>query len=599
MKAPLIVAVLFAFAPAAPLRAASEPRPASPEQIGAANLVLENTGAKKQMMSAAAASAPTAPPRQQLVRASIVSAPTEQSPEREIVEMLHFDYSDGRTVRSRVDLTNKKVLKVERLAAYPTPLAEEELRKAISLARDLAPAVNALYQEDTAKVKVEPLVPTIADPNDPRFGRRIVDLNFRLERKNARVSVDLTTGTIVAPPPPRVKPTGLLAPPSENIDPDKPVLALVTMPPDDARTIEQWFPAGAQPKDRRSAWRIFWQVAPHNSSGEILSIREAWFKRSPDDAWIKVLGDARLAEIFVPYNAGQPRYYDVALTFPLATLAPADLGPNCVAPGKILEEKVAFEVHDKHLAWMDDEGRSQRAEEAQLWAVYDAGNYRYIMHYGFRDDGSVDFQLGATAHNLKDLTDDSVTHLHTGCWRVAVELGRSSETDIHEVRYVTQTQAPGEVVTVESLVHKENGIVWKPEEFTRLRVRSKRLKNGHRNPDNYIAYDVLPHRGGAVRTFGVGEQWTSCDFWVTQPADADGYPQWAYPEVHTYAADEQPLAGKSKVIWHAAGLVHRIRDEDMGSDGYDSYAGVALTAWAGFSLKPRNLFPATPGYPQK
>ena len=50
-------------------------------------------------------------------------------------------------------------------------------------------------------------------------------------------------------------------------------------------------------------------------------------------------------------------------------------------------------------------------------------------------------------------------------------------------------------------------------------------------------------------------------------------------------------------VWHCTPALHVARGEDFGSeDGRSSYAGLALTFWTGFYLKPRDLFDSTPLY---
>src|SRR5262249_39629007 len=83
-------------------------------------------------------------------------------------------------------------------------------------------------------------------------------------------------------------------------NPTAPV-ALVHAAPNE---ITQTFPSNDV---MQRAWKA--HGAPRKAN--VLSLQGAWFKRSPSDDWIKILGAARLAEAFVPYHSGSPRFWDV------------------------------------------------------------------------------------------------------------------------------------------------------------------------------------------------------------------------------------------------------------------------------------------------
>src|ERR1700756_4340222 len=97
----------------------------------------------------------------------------------------------------------------------------------------------------------------------------------------------------------------------------------------------------------KTAWRIHWATA----SGFGLYIQDAWFKRDPKEPWLQVLGDARLAEMFVPYHSGSPRFWDVSYNFSLVTPNKEAAGPF----GKLLGEpaNVVHEVRDRGVMWVD------------------------------------------------------------------------------------------------------------------------------------------------------------------------------------------------------------------------------------------------------
>jgi hypothetical protein len=326
--------------------------------------------------------------------------------------------------------------------------------------------------------------------------------------------------------------------------------------------------------------------------------------------------------MFVPYDPGSPRFQDVANhPFWLTRADESFLGPNCVAPGKVLrstdpnhDQRVYKEVHDDGLRWVSDGGytsgdRARRGEKMLLWAVFYGANYRYIMEYGFADDGSITCRVGATARNIfARRPDQGDTHLHVGCWRFDPDLGDPTGTlpggpDKNVVRLVrrlplTPDTGDGKFkIAVEPFAAGadgqacEGGALWRPEEFTTLRIESTVRKNGNPEP-RAAAYDLMPFRNGSVRSFPPNYDWVNRDFWVTlsEPSHT------TYSEVANYASGQRPIDQKAVTVWHNAPVLHTARSEDFGPDGRSNYEGVALTGWASFTLRPRNLFDSTPLY---
>ena len=83
------------------------------------------------------------------------------------------------------------------------------------------------------------------------------------------------------------------------------------------------------------------------------------------------------------------------------------------------------------------------------------------------------------------------------------------------------------------------------------------------------------------------------DFWVTRTEP--GFT--AYLEVPRYAREKRPLTGQPATIWLSSPALHVARTEDFGTEnGRNSYTGVATVSWAGFYLRPRDLFDGSPLY---
>src|SRR5436309_15311303 len=107
------------------------------------------------------------------------------------------------------------------------------------------------------------------------------------------------------------------------------LLAIGLAPPAMARsaTFTQHFPADGPAASRDTEWRVEWGIESHAGGSETLVIRNAWFSRALGDPVVHVLGDTRLADIFVPYFNGT-RIYDISnYHFRIVDLTPQALGP--------------------------------------------------------------------------------------------------------------------------------------------------------------------------------------------------------------------------------------------------------------------------------
>jgi len=341
----------------------------------------------------------------------------------------------------------------------------------------------------------------------------------------------------------------------------------------------------------QTAWLVHWATATHVG----LYITGAWFKRKPADPWIRILWDARLSEIFVPYHTGEPRYYDLRdFEWPLVPLTRADAG-CCgqllsTAPGA--DPVVVKEVRDRGPLWKDHEfvdgklvGHVYRGEELALWSAMQAGNYEYLMEYLFRDDGSIGLRVGATARNLPGM--ETIAHMHNGLWRVDLDLaGFPNDSALIMSHHETTAAKPATDTMTPFNGGTEGFLDWNALEFTEVSVMDTVVKNdrGHQ-----IQYDLMPMRGGSARHL---EPFMHHDIWVTRYDPMELH----YYELPKYVSAGRSVTDTDVVLWYAASLHHLPRDED-GELVDDRWKGVALLMWGGFDLRPRNFFRTTPFFP--
>jgi hypothetical protein len=119
---------------------------------------------------------------------------------REIVEVLFYRYEDGVTVRVSLDPASGQILETQEHKAFPTPLADEEYQEAVRLAKEGSEAVRTfLAARKAGDVAISAVPPVISDPNDARYGHRIVLLRFAPKTERGPVVVvelDLTRKSV-------------------------------------------------------------------------------------------------------------------------------------------------------------------------------------------------------------------------------------------------------------------------------------------------------------------------------------------------------------------------------------------------------------------
>jgi Cu2+-containing amine oxidase len=377
----------------------------------------------------------------------------------------------------------------------------------------------------------------------------------------AAVLLSVTVGTARRPVDPPSEPPGAASDPGEII---------------------QEFPGAGGEK---TAWKIQY-AAGSPSPG--LQITGAWFKTGAQAEWFSILGEVRLSEIFVPYNDGITRLYDITAqgTYDLIKHSAADAGAN----GKLLQNGlVVQEVRDTGVLWKYYE-QVRRGQELVLWATISAANYNYIVEYSFRCDGTVQCRLGSTGKNLSN--HETMGHMHHACWRIDLNVGDKDHNSVVVVRHSENAADKGRAGDTESTLRTEGGITWKANEFTRVRVES-RLRNSQ---GKKIAYELIAQRPGTARHFGPDEEFSTFDYWVTPYKFNELY----YVDLPRLAKQGRSIADTDVVLWYMSPVYHLPRDEDgifVNPQGRLQVRGVALTTWCGIEMRPRNLFDKSPLYP--
>jgi hypothetical protein len=326
-----------------------------------------------------------------------------------------------------------------------------------------------------------------------------------------------------------------------------------------------------------SEWKLCWRIERmpdgdgNPDASETLIFSEATFRPGAAASHVAVLGDLRMVEIFVPYDAGQPRFQDLGeLSFDLVELSAAECSGTLLASGRICSELL-----DRELAWREPGAPpGRRGEKLVLWSILNASNYDYVMHYAFWDDGTIEVRAGATGRKLGG-PDDTDGHTHAFAWRIDLDVagaGGDSVT-LENVRYtgLEVRERPQPVTT-------EGGYAWDPKAFTHVEVEDATSLNGRNRRRGYI---LAPSRSGLPK---FREPWTRHPIWVTRSHGPDQ--ELRAEDLPSYA-DRESVAGQDVVLWYIDAHHHEegMRDEDRDA---------VPILWVSFRLDPQNYWDRTP-----
>jgi len=398
--------------------------------------------------------------------------------------------------------------------------------------------------------------------------------------------------------------------------------------PADAEELTQYFPVtikGQPAAKRESGWRINWRVLPparDKIAQHGYGMAAVWEFQSIDfmkgyrpdgsEDWVRILNRLALAEMYVPYNQYKQEFFDItSYAFNMVRPNVNFFPKSGIVSGRVHQDGyVLSEIGDDHVRWIDNnnvnergqpEDRVLRGQVLNVWATFFSENYRYVLRYGFHDDGTISVRVGGTAENFfplydkKGVSHDFATHLHMGGWRMEFNLG-NSRTNTIEIIERDHDQA-GRPYTNKRPFNggREGGEVWDPTKFSVLRITSGQTRN-RAEPPRLIGYTLRPVRNGSVRT---RQDFTKADFWVSRlqpdqsPRSQRGVELRFIDVAKNVLPRPEPLQGKAAVVWHQAGLNHIVRNEDYGVTGRKDQ-GAAINSWVGFDLVPSNLWHRTP-----
>lgn len=364
-----------------------------------------------------------------------------------------------------------------------------------------------------------------------------------------------------------------------------------------------------------------WRTCISNQGRRGLVLGPADLRRTPTGEWMRILREASVGEIFVPYHGLPLRLYDHETTSAASILEvnASEAGPDgtLVTLSGRSRPQVVAEINDRGIAWLCKEpngrGISRRGQELVLWGVQDAANYDFIIEYRLRDDGSIGFRLGATGFNNPYFPPRSTTepHMHDVLWRIDVDLNGSGGDTAIQFRHL---ENENETRDVEEIFNggREGVAQWDPATFYTIGV-SDSSTNSY---GNHIGYALRIGPPGRSRHYGSSsggqrrEGFTQSDFAVTtfKQSERDAHfdtPHRRYLQADQYllgdgfpgmgVADAESVEDTDIILWHRSSAHHHPHDEDHApGDPSDLMTGITSVHWQGVDLEPHNLFDYNP-----
>ena len=324
----------------------------------------------------------------------------------------------------------------------------------------------------------------------------------------------------------------------------------------------------------------------------------------PGGARYKVLGEAAVSQIHVPYDDNGARFHDVS-DYGLGTSSHLnDLSASLDCPQGTLRQNGTKNVlcQTQRVRGVHSWGASGHGTGylLELFSVSHVGAYNYIPAWQFHDDGTIEVAIGATGKLQRSTTDQTraengwylhgntigLSHLHNYYWRLDFDLGSSVTDDVvQEIDF-----APNGSRTTRSLSSTT---------FTQEVARDRNTDRNRRwrvvdtaqNADGHaISWEIEPVLVGHRDEGPSYEPFTFDDLWVTKNKTCERFASHnpttggCAREVNDFTNGES-LVGQDLVVWVGLSFHHLPRDEDQ----------VMMPAhWNSFRIIPRDFTATNP-----
>ena len=341
-----------------------------------------------------------------------------------------------------------------------------------------------------------------------------------------------------------------------------------------------------------------WEMCFEEQQREGMVLRDIHYT-SPGGVKRRVLYQANIAQIHVPYDDDGARFHDVS-DFGLGGTRLNDLTPaDC--PGGALVQNGGKDVMCRSVqdaATLSTPNEVRYGEVLALFSVSHVGAYNYVPEWRFFDDGTIEPAMGATGRLQRYNSSETygwpvrtgtspvgVSHLHNYYWRLDFDLDGGDDDRFEELEFVNGAGGTRELRTTQFSTEAARSVNSETQRFWRVFDAGTQSGSGRS-----ISYDIVPLETGHRDVGPTFEPWTFNDIYATNyracerfvshnPADTAGGCE-SNGDVSDFVNGESIASnGNDLVLWFGLTFHHTPRDEDE---------AFMNTHWNRFRLSPRD-----------
>jgi Copper amine oxidase, enzyme domain/Putative Ig domain len=345
--------------------------------------------------------------------------------------------------------------------------------------------------------------------------------------------------------------------------------------------VNQTLPSGAR-------WQLCWEQ--HSLSGVIYS--DVYYT-PPGGPTRKVLYEATLAQIHVPYDDNGARFHDVT-DYGLGGSNLNDMTAADCPGGTLLQDgtkHIVCQQLEKIEPGYQHGGRRATGHALKLFSVSHVGAYNYIPTWSFHDDGTIAPSVGATGRlqrfgsntlygwPIRSNTTTGISHMHNYHFRLDFDFDDGPDQEVvEEIDHVRVGATREKQVTVfDTEVARPLDIALRRS----WRIRDLGLTNA---AGRSISYQLEPshhaHRfdGPSFEPWTANQvyvtRWSSCEKYATHNDLAGG----CGSDLSSFV-NGQSVYGQDVVVWYSLSFHHLPTDEDEPN---------MHAHWDGFEIVPRD-----------
>jgi primary-amine oxidase len=299
-----------------------------------------------------------------------------------------------------------------------------------------------------------------------------------------------------------------------------------------------------------------------------------------------VLYQASLAEVFIPYDDGAPRFHDLT-GFGLGNSNMNNL-TSAECPGGVLRQNrrknvLCLQVSGRGYAYKSFAGQKQ-GQRLNLFSTSNVGNYFYIIGWQFNDNGVIQPSAQATGHLYNDTSNAaygwplsngaarySTSHVHNYYWRLDFDLNGSWGDRVEQFDFGGAGAALHPMIRTTFANETKQQIA--PTNLRFWRVYDPTTVNPENHP---ISYEIETLAGHAHRG---SEPWSHNDIYVTNNNGSEQLAADPARPTNNVNSFVNGQAINDVVLWVGVTFHHVPRDEDEDS---------MHPHWSGFNLIPRD-----------